>query len=200
MSSDVFRKVGRGGAGNFYSKKDIEEAEKATSAAAPPLNGPGAGAEAGASGSGSTVPSYARGGRGGAGNFVFRGGPSTASAAPSAPTTGGESASSPSSGPLSPDTAQQELLAAAEAERTRVAIAASIAAKTRTGGLSGRGGAGNWTGGGGAGGSSGSDNDGEQGPAAAEELELKVLREVEDGLAFPGRVYHAPGARGDTAA
>jgi hypothetical protein len=36
MSSDVFRKVGRGGAGNFYSKKDIEDAEKATSAVCTP--------------------------------------------------------------------------------------------------------------------------------------------------------------------
>jgi len=27
-SSDVFRRVGRGGAGNWYSKKDIEDANK----------------------------------------------------------------------------------------------------------------------------------------------------------------------------
>jgi hypothetical protein len=29
MSSEVFRRVGRGGAGNWYSKKDIEDAGKA---------------------------------------------------------------------------------------------------------------------------------------------------------------------------
>lgn len=27
--SDVYRKTGRGGAGNFYSKQDIEQAEQA---------------------------------------------------------------------------------------------------------------------------------------------------------------------------
>jgi len=33
MSSEVFRKVGRGGAGNFFSKKDVEEVEEAAVAA-----------------------------------------------------------------------------------------------------------------------------------------------------------------------
>lgn len=28
MSSEVFRRVGRGGAGNFYSKQDVQEADK----------------------------------------------------------------------------------------------------------------------------------------------------------------------------
>jgi hypothetical protein len=32
-SSDVYRRVGRGGAGNWYSKKDVEEAEKAQASA-----------------------------------------------------------------------------------------------------------------------------------------------------------------------
>jgi hypothetical protein len=27
MSTDVYRKVGRGGAGNWYSEKDVKEAE-----------------------------------------------------------------------------------------------------------------------------------------------------------------------------
>ncbi|KAH8595557.1 hypothetical protein B0O99DRAFT_671977 [Bisporella sp. PMI_857] len=31
MGDEVYRKVGRGGAGNFYSKKDIEQANKAPS-------------------------------------------------------------------------------------------------------------------------------------------------------------------------
>jgi hypothetical protein len=30
MSTDVFRRVGRGGAGNFYSKQDVQDAEKAS--------------------------------------------------------------------------------------------------------------------------------------------------------------------------
>jgi hypothetical protein len=29
MASEVFRRVGRGGAGNWYSKKDVEDADKA---------------------------------------------------------------------------------------------------------------------------------------------------------------------------
>lgn len=33
MSSEAFRKVGRGGAGNFFSKKDVEEVEEAADAA-----------------------------------------------------------------------------------------------------------------------------------------------------------------------
>jgi hypothetical protein len=28
MSTDVFRRVGRGGAGNFYSQQDVQDAEK----------------------------------------------------------------------------------------------------------------------------------------------------------------------------
>jgi hypothetical protein len=41
MSTDVFRRVGRGGAGNFYSKKDIQEVENArTEVQATPPNPP----------------------------------------------------------------------------------------------------------------------------------------------------------------
>jgi hypothetical protein len=29
MASEVFQRVGRGGAGNWYSKKDVEEADRA---------------------------------------------------------------------------------------------------------------------------------------------------------------------------
>jgi hypothetical protein len=35
--TDVYKKVGRGGAGNFYSKKDIEDVSKAAAAVIPPF-------------------------------------------------------------------------------------------------------------------------------------------------------------------
>ncbi|KAK0623548.1 hypothetical protein B0T14DRAFT_183325 [Immersiella caudata] len=138
---DVYRKVGRGGAGNFYSKKDVEEAEKAT----PTTD--------------SSAPvSYARAGRGGAGNFKDQ-----ASAAASL-------------------RAERE-----EAERTKAAVAAS-AGKARVG-LSGRGGVGNW-----------SDSATPLGAVVqqeeqqkVEDLELKVLKDVEAGLSMPAPAYHHPG-------
>lgn len=196
MSTDVFRRVGRGGAGNFYSKKDIQDAEKASTAVTvthsptqpnpPPLTRPfekqdieaqtpstpvtliRTQTHSSTTGSAS-VPSYTRAGRGGAGNFTF---------------PDPNAAESASSNPLKDEED-------AEAERTRAAaaVAASVAAKSRAGGLSGRGGAGNWTGG------SGSDGD-ERKEEAEEELELRVLREVEVGLAMPQRAYHAPGQGG----
>jgi hypothetical protein len=35
--TDVYKKVGRGGAGNFYSKKDVEDVSKAAAAVMPPF-------------------------------------------------------------------------------------------------------------------------------------------------------------------
>jgi hypothetical protein len=35
--TDVYKKVGRGGAGNFYSKKDIEDVSKAAAAVISPF-------------------------------------------------------------------------------------------------------------------------------------------------------------------
>lgn len=80
--------------------------------------------------------------------------------------------------------AQRELLAAA---RERAGVGA----------LSGRGGAGNWTGGGGDGdgGDAGTRKDDQQQKQqqAVEDLEMRVLREVDAGLPAPGRVYHGRG-------
>ncbi|KAK4456285.1 hypothetical protein QBC34DRAFT_420016 [Podospora aff. communis PSN243] len=158
-SSDVYRRVGRGGAGNWYSKKDVEEAEKAQASAdleaqkaavtpAPATD---------------SAPVYARAGRGGAGNFKDQ-----ASAAASIK-------------------AERE-----EAERTKAAVAAT-AGKARVG-LSGRGGVGNW-----------SDSTTPLGAVVqqeeqqkVEDLELKVLKDVEAGLAMPAPAYHHPGPDRET--
>ncbi|KAH8880734.1 hypothetical protein GQ53DRAFT_788507 [Thozetella sp. PMI_491] len=114
MSTDVFRKVGRGGAGNFYSQKDVEEVQNANTEdleaqkpsdlpldAAPPPSSDQAG-------------TYARAGRGGAGNFYDR-----ATAA---------------------DSTEQEKEVA---EKAKAAIATNLAAKGRVG-ATGRGGMGNF--------------------------------------------------------
>jgi len=77
MSSEpVYRRVGRGGAGNWYSKKDVEEAEKAQAADLEAQKGAAAGSGAPiersiTSATTATLSSsgYARSGRGGAGNF-----------------------------------------------------------------------------------------------------------------------------------
>lgn len=88
--ADAYRKVGRGGAGNFYSKKDVEEVTKSQTSdpeaqrPVPADEPPSDPAEAPATGppivdtGASSTPAYARTGRGGAGNFVD---PQTASSA-----------------------------------------------------------------------------------------------------------------------
>ncbi|KAF5501028.1 hypothetical protein CGCS363_v006638 [Colletotrichum siamense] len=67
--SDVFRKVGRGGAGNFYSKKDVEDVEKAKPEDAEAQKDAAAAATTTSPTSSSNGSAYARAGRGGAGNF-----------------------------------------------------------------------------------------------------------------------------------
>ncbi|AEO69389.1 bc76ea4d-ec02-4817-a54c-4f13fd989e14 [Thermothielavioides terrestris] len=175
MSTEVFRRVGRGGAGNFYSKKDVEEAEKAgtedleaqrattttttseetlsftrTQTTSPTITS-------------ATAPSYGRTGRGGAGNFAL---PNPNAAPHTTPL-------------LNPNSA------APHPEEAAPSPPSLPVPKRKTGGLSGRGGAGNWTGG----------EDGtkqqeeEDKQRRVEELEMQVLRDVEVGLAPPPRVY-----------
>ncbi|KAK0722934.1 hypothetical protein B0T26DRAFT_641380 [Lasiosphaeria miniovina] len=74
MSSEVFRRVGRGGAGNWYSQKEVNDAEKTLRAdieaqkkAAADAAGQPDSASATAQ---QSVPVYVRGGRGGAGNVA----------------------------------------------------------------------------------------------------------------------------------
>ncbi|KAL8669371.1 MAG: hypothetical protein Q9168_006032 [Polycauliona sp. 1 TL-2023] len=65
MASETYRKVGRGGAGNYYSSQDIQEAQKqiAEDVEAQPMTAGKLGA-ADAKG-----PEYIHSGRGGAGNY-----------------------------------------------------------------------------------------------------------------------------------
>ncbi|KKY35909.1 hypothetical protein UCDDA912_g04047 [Diaporthe ampelina] len=113
--SDVFRRIGRGGAGNFIPEKEIQDAERAKQAhdpesqknevtAAPPP----------ASAVASHPPQYVRVGRGGSGNYTE-------------PPTIAESQD------------RQDVV-----ERTKAAVSASQAGRPRAG-FSSRGGAGNWT-------------------------------------------------------
>jgi hypothetical protein len=118
-------------------------------------------------------PGYSRTGRGGAGNFTFH---STGPDTTAQPTNLNRTSTNRKEGDLE--------------EQTAAAVAATIAAKPRTGGLSGRGGAGNWTG---HDGSGEEKQEHEKQQKKAEELEMQVLRDVDVGLAPPPRAYHQSG-------
>ncbi|KAH9898849.1 hypothetical protein F4778DRAFT_171727 [Xylariomycetidae sp. FL2044] len=185
---DVYRRTGRGGAGNFYSQKDIEEAaakahseqdieaqkptaatsldddEPPTDPADPPISVPASRVPAGSGG-------YARTGRGGAGNYVDPAAPAPTEDPPQPP---------PASVP-SPQQQHQQ---------------------NRTGGggggLVGRGGAGNWAP------SSNSNSKGEHGgePYDAEQerrrkeaLDANILKDIRESLPQPPKIHymHGPG-------
>lgn len=173
--AEAYRKVGRGGAGNFYSKKDIEElnstsqatgdleAQKPAPADAPPSDpaeAPAAGppATSGTSSS-SSAPVYARTGRGGAGNFVD---PLTAS-----------------SGSVHPDAQPHP---AAIVHSTGNQSLAQAPAPPR---LSGRGGAGNFAGGG----EQRIIDGGEQERKRKEAIDNDIFADVRAGLREPGRAH-----------
>ncbi len=78
-----------------------------------------------------------------------------------------------------------------EAERTKAVVTANLANKPRVG-LGGRGGAGNWT--------DGSNpvpnpQHQEREQKKVEDLELKVLKDVDAGLAVPAPAYKAVGGK-----
>ncbi|PSS03805.1 hypothetical protein BD289DRAFT_478291 [Coniella lustricola] len=111
-------RVGRGGAGNFISQKDVQEAERAQNNNDPeaqklPQPQPPSDGTAPASAA-PEAPVYVRSGRGGSGNYAE-------------PPTIDESR------------AREEVVS-----KTKAAVDASLAGKPRVR-LSGRGGAGNWT-------------------------------------------------------
>ncbi|KAI1854599.1 hypothetical protein JX266_000717 [Neoarthrinium moseri] len=188
--ADAYRKVGRGGAGNFYSKQDIEQAAKSTSPSdleaqkpAPPADEPPSDpAQPPAPGPpSSSTPAYARTGRGGAGNYVDSSTAAAASAGISSQaqarpatvhTTGNQSFAQPTTG--SGNTTAGGPVFSTSTERP-----------PRTGGgLTGRGGAGNWT----------ADEsqrvfDEEQDRKRREALDAKVFDDVRAGLQEPGRAH-----------
>lgn len=164
--SDVFQRTGRGGAGNYYSQKDIEEAEKAqrandpeaqkTTNSPPPPAAPAAAAEAPA-----PAPQYVRIGRGGAGNWTD-----------------------------SPTTAETQHRQHA-ADHTTAAVSAAAAGRPRAG-LTGRGGAGNWTGGGGGGGDNNNNSSEslEEEKAEQQRIAARIRQDIDASLPAPPKTYH----------
>ncbi|KAL2263228.1 hypothetical protein VTK26DRAFT_7722 [Humicola hyalothermophila] len=216
MSSEPLRRVGRGGAGNFYSKRDIQEAEQSDSAhrdleaeAQAPSGNPLHRAQT-HSAAEIAGPSYARSGRGGAGNFILNSPFTSTISSATGPATGPSPTGSPTpAAPAAATTLIQRSPTAAEVEadlagRTQAAALAAVAAaqsKPSGGGrLSGRGGAGNWRDG-----STADVGDQRRKEEEMEEvLRRAALRDVEIGLAVPARVYrgqshHRPGGRGSGA-
>lgn len=106
------------------------------------------------------APQYVRTGRGGAGNFAE-------------PPTVAESRD------------RQDVV-----DRTRAAVSASHAGQPRAGGLSGRGGAGNWTDDDGSGGGGG--DAGEEGAEHARQQQIadQVAQDIGASLAPPPKTYH----------
>ncbi|KAI0098975.1 hypothetical protein F4776DRAFT_527093 [Hypoxylon sp. NC0597] len=175
--ADVYRRSGRGGAGNFYSQKDIEEVtnkeagSKDLEAQKPqhfpddepltdPADVPSQAAPQIASAASSGT--YARSGRGGAGNFVDPASISEGSPLPTSSiiTTASKSHQSPPTAPRS--------------------------------GLSGRGGAGNWT--------STEETkeevyDPEQEHKRREALDANILKGIRESLPQPPKIHymHGPG-------
>ncbi|KAI1089649.1 hypothetical protein F5B19DRAFT_360603 [Rostrohypoxylon terebratum] len=190
--ADVYRRSGRGGAGNFYSQEDIEEATKgkredievqkpqpladdkssndpadvSARIAAPMAN---TNAD---NGSGNGAKLYSRSGRGGAGNFVDV--PSSTSIDLTPGSTASKPAAPPSSPPSTSDTQSYTLPTQPPAR----------------GALSGRGGAGNWV----------STNpetayDPEQERKRREALDAHILQDIRESLPQPPKIHymHRPG-------
>ncbi|KAK6953028.1 hypothetical protein Daesc_005326 [Daldinia eschscholtzii] len=189
MADAVYRRTGRGGAGNFYSQKDIEEvaqrksedleAQKSQTLAddeplADPADGPAplvattvSSNGGGGNDNGNGVRTYARSGRGGAGNFID---------VPSSFVT----TAPPSSSTSTPKSQDPSHPAPPQSPR-------------RGGALSGRGGAGNWT----AQSEHGEPEpyDQEQERKRREALDAHILQDIRDSLPQPPKIHymHGPG-------
>lgn len=175
--SDVFRRIGRGGAGNFIPEKEIQEAERAQHAhvshlcatlfgvialsvpqlvLTSPLQDPESQkSEATAApiteAAAAHPPQYVRVGRGGSGNYTE-------------PPTIAESQD------------RQDVV-----ERTKAAVSASQAGKPRTG-FSSRGGAGNWT--------EDAPADDSEEVTKQQEIADKVKEDINSSLPPPPKTYH----------
>ncbi|CAK7202645.1 hypothetical protein SEUCBS139899_005371 [Sporothrix eucalyptigena] len=173
MSMDVFR-VGRGGAGNWYSKKDQEEAEKRD------IEAQKSAAESGAASQPPVAPQpqqtpYTRGGRGGAGNFYD-----------SAAVEAAERDEAIEAARVQATTTT----AATPASIDAPAVVTPSSARPRPG-LSGRGGAGNWA----ASAAAAAEQEEEQRRKEAA-IAAQIEQDVEAGLPMPPKTYHqAPDAR-----
>ncbi|ROV89530.1 hypothetical protein VSDG_08550 [Cytospora chrysosperma] len=165
--SDVFQRTGRGGAGNYYSQKDIEEAEKAQRAnvshdpeAQKTTNSPPPPAAPAAAEAPTSAPQYVRIGRGGAGNWTD-----------------------------SPTTAETQHRQHA-ADHTTAAVSAAAAGRPRAG-LTGRGGAGNWTGGGDNNNNNNNNAEGlEEEKAEQQRIAARIRQDIDASLPAPPKTYH----------
>ena len=176
MSDDVYRRAGRGGAGNYYSKKDIAEVDKRVKEQQDvesqkpvpedlPPSDPADPPTTSTAASASSSAAYARSGRGGAGNFVDP----AQEAATGAPDIQGVSSTAAS---------------AASAANTPPLSTSSAAGALR---YSGRGGAGNFSH---FNPSAAPVVDEEQERKRKETLEAGILKEIQDSLPEPPRTYH----------
>jgi hypothetical protein len=176
MASEPYRKVGRGGAGNFYSKKDVEDASKTETSDLEAQKIPSTIDLASTPSSSQPPPQYLHTGRGGAGNFNI-----PSSNPPFLPTT--DDPSLPVSS-TSPPQNHSAILTTKEKAKENPHSNNGLS------GYRGRGGVGNWN-----------DADaGEKARAREEEEGIKmsvderVRRDVEAMLRRPERAYGAPGA------
>ncbi|KAI1374537.1 hypothetical protein F4677DRAFT_160370 [Hypoxylon crocopeplum] len=190
--ADVYRRSGRGGAGNFYSQKDIDEVTQAepkdleAQKPQPPDDYPTDPADVppdvaptttSSTGGGSSAQTYARTGRGGAGNFVDpTSAPSSSTAAP--PTTTTTTTTSPSV-PNSPTSTTPN----PQPQQQQVPPPPSRNMH------SGRGGAGNWTT------TAEGVYDPEQERKRREALDAHILQDIRDSLPQPPKIHymHGPG-------
>ncbi|KAI1402218.1 hypothetical protein F4819DRAFT_455447 [Hypoxylon fuscum] len=174
--ADVYHRSGRGGAGNFYSQKDIEEATKAATKSedleaqkpAPADDTPTDPADPPSQTATASTGTYARTGRGGAGNFVDPASVPTSTSPPPPPGSPTSSANA-STKPQPP-------------------------APARTG-LSGRGGAGNWSAADQDAKGEGEVYDPEQERKRREALDAGILKDIRDSLPQPPKIHymHGPG-------
>ncbi|KAH8673627.1 hypothetical protein BX600DRAFT_508871 [Xylariales sp. PMI_506] len=187
--ADVYRKVGRGGAGNFYSQKDIEsstttsddlEAQKPSDRTPAPADEPPSDpafeqdqhfapqatteylSSTSAAAAATTPTVYARTGRGGAGNFV-----------------------DPASAVHQHPQQQQSPPLGSQPQSLAPARPATVQSKGNRS-FGGRGGAGNWAG---SAGDSQPVVDEEQERKRREALDAKVFNDVMAGLQEPGRAH-----------
>ncbi|UNI14098.1 hypothetical protein JDV02_000769 [Purpureocillium takamizusanense] len=163
---DVFRRVGRGGAGNYVPAADADRSSKDLEAQQQQqqVDTTAAAAAVGTSGHGAAAPAARRAGRGGAGNYV-------------------EAERLPSAREKEEDLAGE----------VKAAVASSLERKGGAGaassrGMGGRGGAGNWNTESGQEDREREEEEGEGGKV--QELERKVKEAVDKGLRMPDKVHH----------
>ncbi|KAH8793903.1 hypothetical protein BGZ57DRAFT_848232 [Hyaloscypha finlandica] len=182
--SEPYKKVGRGGAGNFYSKKDVEDVKGKGKAVDPEALPPSTADLTRAISASQTAPEYLHTGRGGAGNWLkptdltssgltqmSLPDPTSITASSPSPTQVGPSSSSPTS-------------QFASGSRPGIGVSKRVLGASKPSYRGGRGGAGNYT-----------DLEAEERARRGEEervrveMERRVERDVEAGLARPARAY-----------